>query len=318
MNWIVFSYSLPAKSSSPRVSVWRQLKRLGAISLAGGVYVLPSREPCAEAFGWLAQQVRQASGEALVMRVDQFEGLANPELIAQFNRARQEDYAEIAEPVARLEAALCDPSRAQERLSFKDELDRLQGQYAEVARIDYFESPAQAELAARLMRVRQALLAGILAPVDVAPSEMDAYRDRRWVTRPRSHVDRLACAWLIRRYVNPRAVIRYGTDPQPDEIAFDMPDAEFSHRGSLCTLEVMIRTFGLHDLAMQTVAEIVHEIDLRDGLYAHPETSGVDALLRGWQLAGLSDEEMEARGLDLFDGLYAAFGGGRDVGSDEC
>jgi hypothetical protein len=309
MNWIVFSYSLPAKSSSPRVSVWRQLKRLGAISPVGGVYVLPAREPCDEAFGWLAQQVRQASGQALVMRVDQFEGLADPELVALFGRARQEDYAAVDEQVARLEVALRASGSGQERRSLKDELDRLQGQHADVARIDYFESPPKVELAVRLARLRQALLAGTLTPVDILPMAIDAYRDRRWVTRPRPHVDRLACAWLIRRYVHPQAAIRYAADPEPGEVAFDMPGAEFSHRGELCTLEVMARAFGLEDAALLTIAEIVHEIDLRDGLYAHPETSGVDALLRGWQAAGLPDKEVEARGLDLFDGLYAAFAG---------
>ena len=325
MNWIVFSYSLPAKSSSPRVSVWRQLKRLGAISPVGGVYVLPAREPCEEAFGWLAQQVRQAGGEALVMRVDQFEGLADPELIALFGQARQKDYVTIDAQTAQLEAALHNSDSTQERLRLKDELDRLQGQYADVARIDYFESSPKVELAARLARLRQALLAGALSPVDVASAAIDAYRDRRWVTRPRPHVDRLACAWLIRRYVNPQAAIRYAAYPEPDEVAFDMPGAdssrrvdsdhrgEFSHQGDLCTLEVMARAFGLEESALQTVAEIVHDIDLRDGMYAHPETSGVDALLRGWQLAGLPDEEMEVRGLGLFDGLYVAFTGGGDV-----
>ena len=92
-----------------------------------------------------------------------------------------------------------------------------------------------------------------------------------------------------------------------------MPGAAFSHRGELCSLEVLIRAFGLEDSALQTIAEIVHEIDLRDGLYAHPETGGIDVLLRGWQLAELPDQEMEARGLILFDGLYSAFVGSLSV-----
>jgi hypothetical protein len=118
---------------------------------------------------------------------------------------------------------------------------------------------------------------------------------------------------LIRRYVNSQASIRYADDPEPDEVAFDMPGATFSHQGELCSLEVIVRTFGLEESALQAIAEIVHEIDLRDGVYAHPETSGIDALLRGWQLAGLSDDEMEARGLTLFDGLYTTFSGGMPV-----
>jgi hypothetical protein len=274
------------------------------------VYVLPDRESCDEAFGWLVQYVRQSGGEALVMRVDQFVGLTDTELVARFDQARQGEYAELAERISQLEAGLDDAGTAHDSLSLRDELDRLQHRYADVARIDYFQSAPKLQLAARLARARRALLADSPAPNDIVPASIRAYSSRRWVTRPHPHVDRLACAWLIRRRVDSEAAIRYASDPKPDEVAFDMPDAEFSHQGNLCTIEVMIRAFDLHDDVLQALAEIVHEIDLRDGMYAHPETSGVDALLRGWQLAGLPDKEMEVRGLQLFDGLYAALADG--------
>jgi hypothetical protein len=131
-------------------------------------------------------------------------------------------------------------------------------------------------------------------------------------------VDRLACAWLIRRFIDPDAAIRYAPEPQDgdthhrgdthhhNEVPFDMPGATFSHRGNLCTFEVMLRTFGLEEPVLQALAEIVHEIDVHDGVSARPEIGGVDALLRGWQLAGIPDAEMERRGLLLFEGLYAA------------
>jgi hypothetical protein len=274
------------------------------------MHVLPARETCIEAFGWLAQQVRQAGGEAVVMHVEQFEDLADQDLIALYRQARQEDYAALEEQAARLEATLGLENDAQERLAIKDELDRLQNQYADMARIDYFENPQKTRLAARLARIRHTLLNEVRVPVEVAPARIEDYQDRRWVTRPHPHVDRLACAWLIRRFVYPTAAIRYAAEPRPDEVAFDMPGAAFSHRGDLCTFEVMQRTFGLGDPALQRVAEIVHEIDLRDGMYARPETGGVDALLRGWQLAELPDDEMESRGLLLFEGLYSAFADG--------
>jgi hypothetical protein len=122
-------------------------------------------------------------------------------------------------------------------------------------------------------------------------------------------VDRLACAWLIRRYVDPQANIRYGATPAPDEIAFDMPNTEFSHRGDLCTFEVMLQILDLDDPVLQTVSEIIHEIDLRDRMYLRTETSGIDAVLRGWQLLELPDSEMEARAIALFEGLYVALAG---------
>jgi hypothetical protein len=309
MDWVVFSYSLSAKSSSPRVSVWRQLKRAGAISLVGGVYVLPAQELCIEAFAWLAQQVRQAEGEAVVMHVGQFEGLTDQEVIALFRQARQEDYAAIDEQATQLEKSIRQQENTEACLAIKDELDHLQKQLADVVRIDYFVCPEKALLAARLACLRQMIFPESSPPVEIAPAGIEAYRDARWVTRPHPHVDRLACAWLIRRFIHPGAAIRYACEPEPGEVPFDVPDAEFSHRGSLCTFEVMLRAFGLDDPALHAVAEIVHEIDLRDGLYTRPETGGVDALLRGWQLARMPDEEMEARGLALFDGLYAALAG---------
>jgi hypothetical protein len=231
-------------------------------------------------------------------------------VIALFDQTRQEDYAAIEARLKELEAGVQGHGAAQAVQELKGQLDRLQDRYADVARIDYFASPPKAELAARLARLRQALLAETSTQTQIARTQVDAYRGKRWVTRPRPHVDRLACAWLIRRYVDAQAAIRYGSDPEPDEVPFDLPGAAFGHQGELCSLEVIARAFDLQDSALLKIAEIVHEIDLRDGLYAHSETGGVDALLRGWQLAELPDDEMEARGLALFDGLYAAFSGG--------
>ena len=309
MNWLVFSYSLPSKSSSPRVSVWRQLKRVGAISPVSGAYILPDNDACTETFNWLAQQVRQANGQALVMVVEKFQDLTDQTLITLFNQARQGNYATIDEKVTLLAEVIHQDMSDQERLAAKDELDGLQQQYADIARIDYFVSPDKVRLAAQLKHLRQTLLNQTRLPVEIPHAGIEPYQDKRWVTRPCPSVDRLACAWLIHRHVNPQGNIRYGATPDPDEIAFDMPNAEFSHRGELCTFEVMLQILDLDDPVLQTVAEIVHDIDLRDKLYLHPETSGIDAVLNGWQHIGLPDSEMETRGLTLFEGLYVALAG---------
>jgi hypothetical protein len=110
---------------------------------------------------------------------------------------------------------------------------------------------------------------------------------------------------LIRRFINPRAVIRYSEAPLADEVAFDMSRGPFSHHGNLCTFETMVKAFGLNDPAVDAIAEIVHEIDLRDGRYVRPEAPGIDAVLRGWM--SRADAEREAHGIALFEGLYAAF-----------
>ena len=86
-----------------------------------------------------------------------------------------------------------------------------------------------------------------------------------------------------------------------------MRGAEFGHKGDRCTFETMLSAFNLNEPALHVVAEIVHDIDLRDGRYARPEAEGIDIILKGWLLAGLSDSELESRGVALFDGLYTAF-----------
>jgi hypothetical protein len=306
MNWVVFSYSLPSHASSARVTLWRRLRRLGAISPTGSVYILPATEESVEAFQWLAQEIQQAKGEALVMHVQHFTSLDNSRLVVLFNQARQEEYEEIAHQLDELGQQIEKGDEATEPAHYRSILDKLQKQYAEVARIDYFQCPQRPLIEAQLNRIRQQLApADLTIPVITLVASAD-YRNRRWVTRPRPHVDRLACAWLIRRYIDPQAMIRYSLEPEPGEVAFDMDNAEFSHQGNLCTFEVMMRAFSLDEAGLSFLAELVHEIDLRDGRYQRPETSGVDAVLKGWFLADMSDAELETQGITLFEGLYQA------------
>jgi hypothetical protein len=307
MSWVVFSYSLPSKGrSSPRVAVWRRLRTLGAVSPKGGVHVLPARDECIEAFQWLAQEVEQAKGEALLMRVERFEGLSDAQLIALFQEARKEDYAALDARAAALEKTLTGSRRRGpgDGAQARDLLARLGRDHGEIKRIDFFDSPAGAQVASRLARIEEALARSRAGDVRVPSAPLAPYRNTRWVTRPSPHVDRLACAWLIRRFVNPRAAIRYSDAPLPDEVAFDMNEGLFSHHGNLCTFETMIRAFALGDPAMRAIAEIVHEIDLRDGRYVRPEVPGLDAVLRGWM--SRADADRETHGIALFDGLYEA------------
>ncbi len=312
MSWLVFSYSLPSKGrSSPRVAVWRRLRALGAVSPKGGVHVLPARADCVEAFQWLAQEVEQARGEALLMRVERFEGLSDSQLVALFQQARRADYQALESRAAEAEKVLGGRPRKSQaggrgdgQAEGRETLARLRREFDEIARVDFFDSPEGGRVAARLARIEEALSPAPAADPRVTAAPLEQYRNARWVTRPRPHVDRLACAWLIRRFINPRAVIRYGTAPEADEIGFDMPGARFGHQGNLCTFETMVRAFELRVDALRAIGEIVHEIDLRDGRYARPEIAGIDAVLRGWVV--LPDAEREQHGVALFEGLYTA------------
>lgn len=300
--WLVLSYTLPTgQTSSPRVTLWRRLRRLGTITIAGSAYILPDREECAEALQWLSQEIRHAGGEALIMHVSTFAGLSHAEVVAHFQEARRKDYQELADQADGFMVA----RTTQTDQDVRDMLDKLRRRHAEIARTDYFHCPDGVQVAAQLDRIAQALTHTPAVP-PIASAVIAQYRDARWLTRPHPHVDRLACAWLIRRYINPQAAIRYAESPDPGEIPFDMVDALFSHQGNLCTFETMLRTFDLNEPVLAILAEIVHEIDVRDSQYDRPEIAGVDAVLAGWLRADWSDTERERHGIALFDGLFHA------------
>ncbi|HYW22139.1 MAG TPA: chromate resistance protein ChrB domain-containing protein [Nodularia sp. (in: cyanobacteria)] len=308
LSWVVFSYSLPSKSSSsPRVTLWRRLRRLGAISLKGSIHVLPARQECIESFQWLAQEVQQAKGEGLVMRVEQFEGLADQEIVELFRKARSEEYQEIEAQAIELEKVVNATANLENRSNWLERLEKLRKQHTEIARVDFFDCPDGTRVMTQLNRIAQVLSRKPSLAIPVLHTVVDEYRDKGWVTRPRPYIDRLACIWLIRRFINPNAEIRYSYEVLPNEVAFEMKGATFEHCGNLCTFEVMAIAFNLHDPGLHAVGEIVHEIDLRDGQYARPEIAGVEALLRGWLLANLSDAELESCGIKLFEGLYTVF-----------
>lgn len=307
MEWVVFSYSLSSKAaSSTRVAVWRRLRRLGAVSPTVGIHVLPARDEWLEALQWLAEEVQQAKGDALVMHVARFEGVSDAQLIELFRRARAEDYAAVEVQAAKLERSLAGRLKPGNRRRFREQLAKLRRQHAEIARVDFFDAPEGATVASHLARIEQILSPLATPDSGVSPTALEAYRGKRWVTRPRPHVDRLACIWLIRRFIDQEAVIRYAQTPEPDEVGFDMRDGTFGHRGNLCTFETMLVAFGLEDPGLRLIGEIVHEIDLRDARYVHPETAVIDAVLKGWLLMGISDHELEAHGVALFEGLYTA------------
>ncbi len=308
MQWAVLSYTLPSQTnSSLRVMLWRRLRRVGAISLTGSAYFLPAQEECIEACHWLAQEIREAKGEALVLHVEQVAGKSDQQIIDLFCAARQEEYAEIEAQAAELEQSVTTAREGDDGSHFQPLLAKLRRRHAEITRIDYFHCPAGARAAARLTRIAAALLP---EPVQtkIPPAKAADYRGKVWVTRPNPHVDRLACIWLIRRFIDGEATVRYDLAAADGEIAFDMEEGHFGHRGNYCTFETMVKAFALDDPALRDVGEVVHEIDLRDGRFVRPETAGVDAVLNGWRSTALFDLELEAQGVALFEGLYQAYG----------
>ena len=302
-SWLLLLLSLPPRPSSLRVRAWRRLKALGAVALKSGAYLLPFSSDRYEQFQWLAQEVQKDRGEATLLKVDRVENMKQPEVVRLFHEARNADYASLTDRYRKLGSAT-QPRAAEELARLARELDRL-------ADIDFFEAPGrQQALRAREAAERRvtglpqagARLAGRL--------DLEALQGRRWATRPRPHVDRIASAWLIKRFLDPAAEFVFAAaDELPaDAIPFDMAGVEFGHQGDHCTFETLLHRSGLRDRRLAAIAEIVHEADVREGKFQREEARGLDLVLRGLLAAIKDDQEALAQGLTLFDGLYSTIG----------
>lgn len=299
-SWLLLLYGLPAQSNTARVSLWRKLKKFGAVSLKTSAYVLPDEPAQYERFQWLTEEIRSAGGEATLIRVAEIEGMANAEIIKLFNEARGENYREL---VSECRAALKNKRHAGEEL--RGELEALQRRFGEISAVDYFKSPEASEAQIALRQVER-----LLTPQQskAPPPRLDAgkFKGKMWLTRPRPGIDRAGSAWLIRKFIDGKARFRFATEPSkyPQELPFDMADVEFSHRGDDCTFETLVKRFGIADKAVLKMAEMVHDADLEDGKFQRCECIGINAVLTGWERTGVSDRDLLEKGIECFEGLY--------------
>ncbi|HEX6775542.1 MAG TPA: chromate resistance protein ChrB domain-containing protein [Methylomirabilota bacterium] len=301
--WILLLLSLPPRPSSLRVRTWRRLKALGAVALKSGAYLLPFSADRYEQFQWLAQEVQKNRGEATLLKVDRVENVKQADVVRLFHEARNADYAVLTDRYRKLGTGKR-PRAAEELARLARELDRLTD-------IDFFDAPGrQQTLRAREAAERRTNGSPKSGARPAGRLDLEALHGRRWATRPRPHVDRLASAWLIKRFLDPAAEFVFAPpDEVPGDVSpFDMAGVEFGHHGDHCTFETLFYRSGLGDRRLAIMAEIVHEADLRDGKFSREEARGLDLVLRGLLAAVKDDHEALAQGLILFDGLYSTIG----------
>lgn len=304
-------YSLPVKASKERMSLWRKFKQLGAVSLKNSVYILPLAERTYENFQWLSQEIQSMGGEATLVRTKGIENLEDKEIIGLFNTVRDADYREI---IIACESLLKKITRGKEEISaVKDvlnkELTSIGKKLKTSVEIDFFNAPLGKEANKLFLHCTKTLKTRRqrLRPSTSAPLKKEDFQGKKWVTRKRPHVDRLASAWLIRKFIDSAAkfLFQKAGDPLPSGvIPFDMVGAEFSHQGEDCTMETMLKRFGIKDPAAWEIARIVHDADLKDGKYGKEEAKGLNLLLKG--LMDLHDEDniLLEEGIRLFECLY--------------
>jgi hypothetical protein len=297
LAWLLLLLRLPATHSAERVAIWRKLKKSGAIQIQTSTYILPDDPPRYETFQWLTQHIRDSGGDATLVRVRSIEGLSNERLMELFNAARTKEYAALREMLRPL------MSRSTRISNLDGRLDRIRKQFREIRETDFFDNPKAKDLEKVLRKLEET------QPKSKAQPRLERrdFRDKIWLTRSRPEIDRVGSAWLIRKFIDPKAKFVFGTKRGPNRrvLTFDMLEGDFSHDGDDCTFETLITRFGVQDKVACKIAEMVHDADLADDKFQRTECIGIDRVLKGWAKENLSDREILRRGFECFEALYA-------------
>ena len=308
-RWLLLIHQIPPKPDYLRVKIWRRLQRVGAVAIKNSVYVMPRSDQSLEDFQWTVREITDGGGDAWICEAAFVEGISNDQVEALFRAARDAEYASISEDARELARKFTGGRRLKQENAGELEsgVARLRRRLAEVVAIDFFDGLGR-QSAEGLVASLEARL-NPDASGDVAASRSE-YRGRVWVTRKGIHVDRMASAWLIKRFIDPRARFRFvparGYQAQKNEIRFDMFEAEFTHEGDRCTFEVMLQRLKLSQPALRAIAEIVHDVDLKDGKFGRPETPGIERLITGICTMHKHDDARLGRASELFDELYGS------------
>ncbi|HET8734890.1 MAG TPA: chromate resistance protein ChrB domain-containing protein [Anaeromyxobacteraceae bacterium] len=310
-RWMILVHQIPPRPAYLRVKVGRQLQRIGAVAIKNSVYALPRNEETHEDLQWVLREIEKGGGEGSILEARFVDGRSDDEVIALFQAAREREYAGLADEARGVARSL--PRRGipgTRKAEVAGQVARLRRRMGEIVDIDFFGAPGREKA--------EGLVAGLEARMkpqtessgrETPPVAAADYRGRTWVTRAGIKVDRMASAWLIRKFIDPQARFKFvpakGYQPGAAEVRFDMFEAEFTHEGDGCTFETLVRRFGLGDPALRQIAEVVHDVDMKDAKYGREEAAGIGQVVAGIAAAHPDDEARLERGAALFDDLYA-------------
>ena len=302
-RWLVFLHRLPPRPAYLRVKVRRRLQSIGVLPLKNSVYVLPASPDGREDLEWLRREILAEGGEATIVSGQFVAGVRDQELESRFRAQRKLAYRAVTRAARRLGAT---PS--------PHDIEALRHRFDHIASRDPEDSPEKESFVKTLRKLegrrRPRRTAGAPRP---APSPPLPRRIRRgtWITRQDVFIDRIASAWLIARFIDPAARFRFvsptGYRPTKGEIRFDMFEGEFTHDGDRCTFETLVERFRLREPALQTIGEIVHDIDCKDQKFGRVEAGVIQTVFEGIALAHPKDDARLAAGRTVLDGLYERY-----------
>ncbi|GEM46217.1 chromate resistance protein ChrB domain-containing protein [Deinococcus cellulosilyticus] len=288
MNWLIFQYTLPRDHKS-RVTLWRRIKKLGAISPIQGTHILPDTPDCLEGFQWLLQTVKEDGGDTLLVHSDRLQGFSDEDLKQLFHQEMRGDYLKLQDELKNPPADL--------------DFRRLLKRFQDLQSRDHFNSPEGQKTARLLQKLREQHNPRVQLPL----KKKADFQGRTWRTRPGIFVDRIASAWFIRTFLDPHAVIHYSDESREGEITFDLLDADFTHVADLCTFEVLVHSFEETSPEMLKLAEIIHALDVEEAGVTPPEAEGLKAIFNGYIAQGLPDHDRAEQGGQVLSALLAHF-----------
>ena len=306
MSWLLLLHQVPPSPPYFRAKVLRRLNQIGAVSIKNSAYILPELDETKEDFEWLHSEIVAEGGEAWLFRADAVTGISEESLVETFRKPRTEEYSQLLEGSQTLLKSISSDENDVDRRP--PEWRRLKRRFDEIRQIDFFAAPGRQEVEEVMQRIEVILGE---SPKVAGSVDKNALANKAWITRRGVKVDRIASAWLVRRFIDEQAKFAFVDvdrhPPRESQIRFDMFEGEFTHEGDLCTFEVLVSRLRLEDPAIKMVAQIVHDIDLKDGKYQRPETVGVAAAIQGIVARHADDLQRIEEGCHLFDAIYAAF-----------
>ncbi|WP_310385831.1 chromate resistance protein ChrB domain-containing protein [Roseateles sp.] len=304
MNCLLLILSLPTENASARMRCWRALKSCGAALLRDGVYLLPDQADNAATLGGIAADLRSHAGTAYLLSTHSDAA----EFKVLFDRSAE--FGELFNQITAARAEL----REDNVLDVMKLARKLRKSLEQLQAIDFFPAEAQRQTAAALQALEldaQRVLSPDeprATPDEIIRLNIADYRGRSWATRHRPWVDRLASAWLIRRFIDPEAHfiwLKSPADCPKKALGFDFDGATFSHVGLRVTFETLLASFGLETPALLRLGLLVHSLDA--GGVQPPEAVGVERVLAGMREAISDDDQLMQVAAGVFEGLLTAF-----------
>jgi hypothetical protein len=298
------------------MKLWRKLSKVGAVQLKGAVYILPATEEHEEFLEWLIGEVKSMGGDGAFVKSAEIRTMNDADIRGLFTTQADQEYNKLEKAFNVLERkiqSIRKGTKSEEGKSLTDQVAKFVKEFEGVATRDFYNSATGQAMKRRI----HALEAGLRDARKKTPGEEASVKARRaqdyqgkiWATRKKPFIDRMASAWLIKRFIDPKASFTFIDERDIGSLdnttaAFDVRGAEFTHVGDLCTFEVLVKSFGIKDKAVKKIAEIVHDLDVKDDKYDKPEATGVEDILAGIRKTAKSDADGLERGMAAFEMLY--------------